>query len=111
MLDIESRQENGIEVVAIEGKLSTTTAREAELHLNDVTASGVINIVLNLEGVDFIASTGLRVILATGKKAGAAEGKLVVCGLNPTVKDVFRMSGFSTMFEVFETEEEALGAF
>jgi anti-sigma B factor antagonist len=61
--------------------------------------------------VDFIASTGLRVILATGKKLMATSGKLVICCLNPTVAEVFRMSGFSSMFPVFATEEEALASF
>jgi len=111
ILDIDSREENGVAVVELEGKMSTSTAPEAETYLKELLAEGTNQILLNLEGVDFIASTGLRVILATGKKLLASQGKLVICCLNPTVSEVFRMSGFSRMFAVFDTEQEALASF
>ena len=60
---------------------------------------------------DFISSTGLRVVLATGKKIAAVQGKLMLCELNKTVSDVFKISGFSTMFAVFENEDEAIKKF
>jgi anti-anti-sigma factor len=110
-LDLEAREENGVTVVEVEGKMTTTTSPEAEAYLSELLAEGTNQIVLNLEGVDFIASTGLRVILATGKKLMASEGKMVICSLNPTVAEVFRMSGFSQMFAVCDTEDEALASF
>ena len=111
MLDLMDREENGIVVVEVEGKMNTTDSPEAGAYLDELIAEGTTQILLNLAGVDFVASTGLRVILATGKKLMAAGGKLVICGLNPTVKEVFRMSGFSQMFTVLETEAEGLAAF
>ena len=111
MLDLIDREENGIMVVEIEGKMNTTDSPEAGAYLSELIGEGASKILLNLEGVDFVASTGLRVILSTGKKLAAAGGKLVICGLNPTVKEVFRMSGFSQMFAVLETEAEGLAAF
>lgn len=111
ILDLEAREENGVTVVDVEGKMTTTTSPEADAYLKELLSEGVSQIVLNLEGMDFIASTGLRVILATGKKLLASGGKLVICSLNPTVSEVFRLSGFSRMFAVFDTEEEALASF
>ena len=61
-----------------------------------------------IQGVGFVASTGLRVIRATCRRLAAAGGKLVVCGLNHTVQEVLGMSGFSQMFAVLETEAKAL---
>ena len=111
ILDFEDREENGVTVVEVEGKLTTTSSPEADAYLKELLDEGTTKLLLNLEGVDFIASTGLRVILATGKKLMATGGKLVICSLNPTVADVFRMSGFSQMFDVFDTEAEALDSF
>jgi anti-anti-sigma factor len=105
------REENGIVVVEVEGKMNTTDSPEAGAYLDELIDEGATKILLNLSGVDFVASTGLRVILAAGKKLMAVGGKLVICGLNPTVKEVFRMSGFSQMFAVLETEAEGLAAF
>jgi anti-sigma B factor antagonist len=111
MLDIEDREVNGITVVDFFGKMNTSTSPEAEKFVNQLLDQGANKIILNLDELDFISSTGLRVILATGKKLSASEGKLVICSPNITVKDVLDMSGFSTMFNVYETEAEALENF
>jgi anti-sigma B factor antagonist len=111
MMDIEAREVDGVQVVDISGKLNTGTSPEAEEYLNELIDEGASKIVLNLEKLDFMSSTGLRVVLSTGKKVAAAGGKLVVCELNPTVREIFKMSGFSTMFDVYDSEEEALQGF
>lgn len=109
MIDVSSRDENGTTVVEIEGKMNTESSPEAEKYINKLLDEGATNILFNLEHLDFIASTGLRVILSTGKKLAKVGGKLTICNPNLTVTDVLKMSGFSKMFNVFDTEEEALG--
>ena len=111
MLDIEDRDVDGVSVVDFFGKMNTSTSPEAEKYLSGLVDQGATNILLNLDELDFISSTGLRVILSTGKKLTASGGKLVICSPNITVKDVLDMSGFSTMFSVFETEDDALESF
>ena len=111
MIDITSRTKNDVTVVEIEGKLNTGASPDADKFLNGLLEKGITNIVLNLEYLDYIASTGLRVILSTGKKLAKAGGKLAICNPNHTVKDVLKMSGFSQMFGVFDSEEEALKDF
>ena len=111
MIDITTRDAKGIKVVEIAGKLNTGASPEAEDFINELIDEGATNILLNLEELDFISSTGLRVILATGKKLAAISGKLVLCSPNHTVSDVFKMSGFNQMFSVFKTEAEALKTF
>ena len=111
MIDISSRDENGVEVVGVVGKLNTGASPDLDNYLIALIEDGTTKILLNLEYLDFIASTGLRVILATGKKLVGSGGKLVICNPNLMVMDVLKMSGFSQMFEVFESEEDALGSF
>ena len=111
MIDITSRDEGDIKVVVIEGKLNTGASPDAEDFINELIDDGATKILLNLEDLDFISSTGLRVILATGKRLLEVGGKLVLCSPNQTVADVFRMSGFNQMFSVFDTEGEALENF
>ena len=67
MLDIEDREVNGVTVVDFFGKMNTSTSPEAEKYINQLVDQGANKILLNLEELDFISSTGLRVILATGK--------------------------------------------
>lgn len=111
MIDITSREEGGITIVEIEGKMNTGASPDAEKFMNRLLDEGVTKVLLNLEHLDFIASTGLRVILSTGKKLAGVSGKLVICNPNLTVMDVLKMSGFSQMFSVFDSEEAALTSF
>jgi len=111
MIDVSSRDENGVQVVEVEGKLNTGASPELDKYLSALVDDGTTKILLNLQYLDFIASTGLRVILATGKKLVGVGGKLVICNPNLMVMDVLKMSGFSQMFDVFDNEEDALAVF
>ena len=111
MFDIEFVDVEKVKVAMLSGKLNTGTSPDAEEQIVAEIDAGAHNMVLHLGGVDYISSTGLRVILATGKKLMGLGGKLVVCELNPTVAEVFRISGFSQMLPVVETQSQALGEF
>jgi anti-anti-sigma factor len=111
MLDIEHEEKEGVAVVYFFGKMDTRTSPEAEKYINQLIDEGDSNILMNFEELDFISSTGLRVILATGKKLMVSNGKLTLCNPNITVNDVLKMSGFNRMFGVFDTEEEALASY
>ena len=111
MLDIEHEKKDAATVVYFMGKMDTRTSPEAEKYVNGLLDEGETNVLMNFEDLDFISSTGLRVILATGKKLTASNGKLTMCSPNITVNDVLKMSGFNRMFGVFETEEEALASY
>lgn len=111
MIDIQSHEWEGITIVEIAGKLNTGASPEAEAFMMDLIADGANKIVINLDELDMISSTGLRVILASGKKLASSSGKLVICNPNHTVADVLKMSGFNLMFQVFDSEDEALASF
>ena len=71
-------------------------------------AGGDYTLVINLTGLEYISSAGLRSILSTAKQLKAKDGKMLFTGLQGPVKDVFKISGFGSIFKTFETEEEAL---
>lgn len=111
MLDIEHEEKESVAVVYFMGKMDTRTSPDAEKYINRLIDDGDNNILMNFEELDFISSTGLRVILATGKKLMGSNGKLTLCSPNITVNDVLSMSGFNRMFGVYETEAEALESY
>jgi anti-anti-sigma factor len=110
MLDIEHKDKDEVTIVYFFGKMDTRTSPDAEKYVNQLIDEGDKNILMNFEELDFISSTGLRVILATGKKL-MGSGKLAICNPNITVNDVLKMSGFNKMFGVYDTEEEALKSY
>lgn len=111
VLKLTNRDIDNVTVVDLEGKMNTSTSTEADAFLSQLVQGGSNRLLMNMQGIDYISSSGLRVILATGKKVGSAGGKLVFCNLNTSVGEVFRVSGFDTIFPVFETEQEALNSF
>ena len=111
VLDITDRDVDGVTVVELSGKLNTGTSPEADSYLSSLVDDGATKMLLNMEEVDYISSSGLRVVLATGKKVTAAGGNLSLCALNQSVSEVFRVSGFTSIFQVFDTEAEALESF
>jgi anti-sigma B factor antagonist len=110
-LDLSDRTIDDVTIVDLDGKMNTSTSPDADAYLSQLIAGGSNKLLLNMMGVDYISSSGLRVVLATGKKLGGAGGKLAFCGLNPSVGEVFRVSGFNSIFPVFDSEEEALNSF
>jgi anti-sigma B factor antagonist len=110
-MEVTSKTKGEAIVIYLNGELTTTNSPEAQTEINEVLESAKCKlVVINVENVDFIASTGLRIILALGKKLEESGTKLVVCSAtaNPTNKSVFKMAGFSRLFKIFDTEEEAL---
>ena len=110
-MKIETRETQGIQILAFEGNLDTNTSPEAESKINELIEAGKQKILVNFEQLNFISSAGLRVLLATVKKLNASGGVLRICSLNATVQEVFDISGFVTILSVKSTEEEALSSF
>ena len=110
-MKIETRESQGIHIIAFEGNLDTNSSPEAESVINELIDTGKQKILVNFEQLNFISSAGLRVLLATVKKLNASGGELRICSLNATVQEVFDISGFVTILNVKNTEEEALSSF
>jgi anti-sigma B factor antagonist len=107
-MEITSKSTEKAIVLYVDGDLTTASSPEAEAEIMEILEGATTNVIINVELVNFIASTGLRIILALGKRLNGEGQKLVVCSMNATTKSVFQMSGFSKLFPIYETEEEAL---
>jgi anti-anti-sigma factor len=107
-MEITVRKERSAAVVSVKGRIDAVTAMEFEKGLAALMAGGDYTLVLNFSGLDYISSAGLRSILATAKQLKAKDGKMLFAALQGPVKDVFKISGFGSIFKIFETEEEAL---
>ena len=111
MIVRESTFDEGICVVETEGRLDAAAASQLEVDLTSLLAGGKSRIVVDLGAVSYISSSGLRVLLVAIKGARAEGGDLKLCCLRPRVYDVFRMAGFTAIFPIHETEEEAVQGF
>ena len=110
-MNITTRDANDVKIVAIEGELDLDSSSEAEKQLTRMREDGIKKMLLDLGKLEFISSAGLRVLLATAQELKTAGGDMRVCNLNETVKEVFDVSGFSTLLMVLDNEAKALSGF
>ena len=108
-MQISTRTSNDIHIVAITGSLDSTTAPEAQKSLDAVVA-GARKVALDFSQLDYISSAGLRILLGAAKQLRGKGGTLGMFGLNQSVREVFEISGFSSILSVYQSEAEALGA-
>jgi anti-anti-sigma factor len=107
-MEIQITKDKDVLVVKVKGRIDAVTAPEFEKQIADLMAAGEKMILLNFAGLDYISSAGLRSILITAKQLKAKEGKLMFAELQSSVKDVFKISGFGSLFKIYDSEAEAL---
>ena len=95
-------------VVQIEGRLDTTNYGELEGHLSELTDNNEKSILLDLTRMEYISSSGLRILLMYLKKSKAVEGRFMLCGMSDEIRGIFEISGFVNIFEIFDDQGAAL---
>jgi len=110
-MELQSHEENGVVVIKMLGKLDTNTTPSAEDSISTLYDDGTTKMLINFVELDYISSAGLRLLLATARKLKAAGGELRVCSLNAVVREVFDISGFASILNVFASEADGLANF
>ena len=110
-MEIKISKENDISIVSLEGSLDTNTSKEAGDQLDRLVEEGELKLLIDLTNLEYVSSSGLRILLATSKKLKPLKGEMRICGLNETVHEVFEISGFTMIFKVLKTIEDAKADF
>lgn len=111
MFALETEKRDQVLIVRLSGELDHHTAPELRTALDRaIDGDGVRDIVLNLSALSFMDSSGIGVLLGRHKKVQSVGGRLVVCGLGPTVRRIFELAGLLKILTVAASEAEALDA-
>ena len=89
-------------------RLDITTAWQFRLKLQECISKLSSHVIVNLEQVDFIDSSGLTSLVAGMRDADKAKGSFRICNVHPDAKLVFEVTMMDTVFEIFETEQETV---
>jgi anti-anti-sigma factor len=95
-------------VVRIKGRMDTFTAPDFEKACACWVEQGDTSLVVDLEGLEYISSAGLRSILVAAKRLQANGGRMRFCCLTGMVQKVFSLANFAAMFPTYESLEQAL---
>ncbi len=95
-------------VIAPEGRVDSVSSSELEKLVVSRIEAGEKRLVLDLSGVEYISSAGLRVLLMAAKRLKEPPAGLVLCGMGPSVRTVLELAGFLPLFAVEPRREQAL---
>jgi anti-anti-sigma factor len=109
-MEISEQREGDIIVLSPTGRVNNETSPAFQTKLLACVGSAATKVVIDLSGVEYISSAGLRALMMASKQSKATDGRLVVAGLTPMVKEIFAISRFSLVVQVFETTAKAIAA-
>ena len=113
-MNLPTREQAGVLIVSVSGRIDHTASEEFTLALEPLLArcaKGQPALLLDFSAVDYISSAGLRVLLIAAKRSKASGGKVVLSGMRPEIREVFDISGFSAIFQILPGRDEAIAAF
>ena len=109
-LSLSTRTEGDRTIVEVGGEIDVYTAPRLREQLVDLVADGKYHLVVDMERVDFLDSTGLGVLVGGLKRVRGQEGTLrIVCTQERLLK-IFRITGLTKVFPIHDSVEEAIGA-
>ena len=98
-MTIDKKTNDASVELKLSGRLDTTTAPELEAELQDVLAD-TSELLLDFDGLEYLSSAGLRVLLAAQKKMNAKSGAMKLRNVNATIMEIFDITGFSDILTI-----------
>ena len=107
-MDIGLESQGAVQILAPVGRMDTDSSGDVDLAIHDLWQADARHFVLDLAKVGYISSAGLRVFLSLAKKLEGGAGSLRIAGLNPQIKQVFDISGFTKLFSIYPDRAAAM---
>ena len=108
---ITTESERNTVILSLNGRLDTMNFPAVDKELTAQIEGNNKQLILDCSGMDYISSSGLRVLLKGLKQAEASNGRLTLCGLQPQIIQIFKISGFDHLFEIYPGRQEALASY
>jgi stage II sporulation protein AA (anti-sigma F factor antagonist) len=100
-----------VHILRLEGYVDAHTFTEFEEELTKLVEGGQYNLLLDLEKLTYINSTGLGLLMATFRQVRQYQGDLVIAKMSDKITNIFNLLGFSRLIHTYPTEQEALEKF
>ncbi len=107
-MEIREEEREGVKIIGLRGRLDAVTSPAVEQRLLALVAQGEVRVAFDLSGLSYISSLGLRVLMVVAKQVQTGGGKLALATLTDSVREIFNLAGFTQLFTVFQTVDEAV---
>lgn len=110
-INVDTRPINdSTQLIEIRGEIDVYTSPSVKNTINELIENGCFNLIISLENVRYIDSTGLGVLIGAIKRVREHDGRIVLVCNNVQIRKIFAITGLVKIFEIFETQEEATKA-
>lgn len=109
-MELRDERQDGILILAPSGRIDGSNSTDFESGVMKWIDDGNGSVLLDFEGVSYISSAGLRVILILARKLQEARGQFALCSMQTSVYGVFEVSGFTQIVSIHPTRQEAIEA-
>lgn len=109
-MDFQARKEGDVTVITLTGRLDAVTTSAYEGKVLALIKDGQVALVLDLDGLTYISSAGLRGLLVTAKQLKPVQGSLCFANVSGAVREVFDISGFNSIFAMHDSVTAAIGS-
>ena len=109
-MEISEQRQSDLIILNPVGRINNDTSPAIQTKLLDSVGSAAAKVLVDFSGIEYISSAGPRALMMASKQSKATNGRLAVAALTPMVKEIFAISRFSLVVQVFETTAEAITA-
>jgi len=110
-MKIEVQSLKRVELITVVGRIDSSNASDFESALKELTEKGEYQLVLNMSGVEYTSSAGLRAMVSTLRECKKHNGDLRLSDPSPRVKEVLDLAGLTSLFQVFDEDVSAVGSY
>ena len=110
-MEISTKEMKRVSLVTVSGRVDSATAPDFDKALQTLIQANRNQIVVDLKGVDYMSSAGIRALVSALKAAKGGGGDLCIAQPSARVRDVLDLAGLNTIFAVYEDLIEAVGSF
>ena len=110
-MDITDSYINGLVVIKISGDIDALTAPEITVHIRDHISKGNVNLVTDMNAVEYTSSAGLRMMLAAVKETRSKDGDMRLANIQPDVLKVLTLTGFNNILKIYPDVNAAVESF
>ena len=116
-MELAHRRMHRVDVLSISGRMQAPEAAKLQEQINQLFDEGRVRIVLDLANLEYISSPGLRVLIEARKRAREWKltdfdrGDVRIVHLPQRIKEVFDLTGFTSLFQIYDDTVEAVGSF
>ena len=109
-MEIDVDRQGNTLIATAGGRIDGVNARDFENALRESIADDDNAVVVDLEGLSYISSAGLRAILLIAKTLSQRGAKFALCALSEPIREVFEISGFDKIVAIHNTRREAVAS-